>query len=151
MSWEATWLRCPGTVWRVGAELTELFDPESRTRMWIAGSIRSTSWSGSMIGRTTIRCISCSLSSRVRSRCGSIALMNMTGPGGEWKSTLRCAFPRRHYFAGTVDELVARKMMPAEMMQYFHAKLALCERCCFTRKESLSIIRGLPLELQANA
>ena len=51
-----------------------------------------------------------------------------------------------------VDELVARKKMPAEMMmQYFHAKLALCERCYSTGKEALSVIRGLPLELQRNA
>ena len=52
--------------------------------------------------------------------------------------------------AEMVDQMVARKKMPAEMMQYFHAKLALCERCC-SMGEVLSIIRGLPLELQANA
>ena len=41
--------------------------------------------------------------------------------------------------------------MPAEMMmQYFHAKLTLCERCCSTGKEAQFIIGGLPLELQAN-
>ena len=78
----------------------------------------------------------------------AIALTNMTAPG-EWKNALRRAFPRRH----DLSELVARKKMTTETMtQYFHAKLALCERCHFTGKEALSfIIRGLLLEQQANA
>ena len=76
--------------------------------------------------------------------------MKNTASGGELRSALRRAFPRRHDFAEMVDELVARKM-PAEMMQYFYTNLALCERCSFTGKEALSIIRELPLELQVNA
>ena len=71
---------------------------------------------------------------------------------GERKNALRRAFPRRHDFAEMVEELVARKKMATETMtQYFHAKLSLCERCYFTEKEALSIIWGLPLELQENA
>ena len=42
-------------------------------------------------------------------------------------------------------------MATETMTQYFHAKLALCERCRFTGKEALTIIRGVSLELQANA
>ena len=78
---------------------------------------------------------------------------NTTAPGGNGRMLCVVHSPRRLDFADMVEELVARKKMaPETMTQYFHEKLALCERCRFKGKKALSfIIRGLPLELQANA
>ena len=71
----------------------------------------------------------------------------------DWKATLRQAFPRRDDFAATLKELVERTKRSGETMTaYYHAKLALCERCGFSGEKAIScIIWGLPLDLQANA
>ena len=70
-----------------------------------------------------------------------------------WKECLRHAFPRQHDYAAMVEELVARRKLPGETMTaYFHAKLAMSERCGMKGERAISfIIGGLPLELQANA
>ena len=138
---------------RAGAELIELFDPESRDSnvdRWLnkidqLGRIHD--WTD--YERTHFM----QLKLAGPAKAWFHRLDEYDRSWAEWKNALRRAFPRRHDFAEMVEELVARKKIATETMtQYFHAKLALCERCRFTGKEALSfIIRGLPLELQANA
>lgn len=71
----------------------------------------------------------------------------------EWKSMLLKAFPRYHDYATLLDELTSRKKSSNETMtKYYQEKLAMCFRCQLSDQAAVScIIRGLPLELQANA
>lgn len=71
----------------------------------------------------------------------------------EWKSMLTKAFPRYHDYATLLDELTSRNKSSNETMtKYYQEKLAMCFRCQLSDQAAVScIIRGLPLELQANA
>ncbi|XP_045493279.1 uncharacterized protein LOC123704765 [Colias croceus] len=71
----------------------------------------------------------------------------------EWKTKLTKAFPRYHDYASLLDELMNRKKQAGESMtKYYQEKLAMCYRCQISGQAAVScIIRGLPLELQANA
>lgn len=71
----------------------------------------------------------------------------------EWKTALTRAFPRCTDYATVLEELVARKKQPNETMtHYYHEKLALIQQCRLDNEATIScLIKGLPLELQANA
>jgi hypothetical protein len=71
----------------------------------------------------------------------------------EWKVALRRAFPRCVDPATLLEEMVKRKKRPDESMtHYYHAKLALIQQCRLDDETTIScVIKGLPLELQANA
>lgn len=71
----------------------------------------------------------------------------------EWKIAVTRAFPRHTDYAAVLEQLVARKKRSDETMtHYFHAKLALVQQCRLDDDAAIScVIRGLPLELQANA
>lgn len=71
----------------------------------------------------------------------------------EWKAALERVFPRLQDYAELLEELVKRKKMGNETMShYYRAKLAMIHRCRLDDEAALSvIIKGLPVELQANA
>ena len=120
----ATWLLCPGAVWRVRAELTELFDPESQDSnvdRWL-NMINQLERIHDWTDYEKMHFMKFKFAGPFK--VWFHRLDEYDRSGGEWKSALRRAFPRRHDFAEMVDELVARKNMLAEMMMsYFHAKL----------------------------
>ncbi|GJQ87289.1 hypothetical protein Trydic_g2706 [Trypoxylus dichotomus] len=66
---------------------------------------------------------------------------------------MQAAFPRHRDYASQLENLVARKKREDETMShYYHAKLALCERCDIRGERIVScLIRGLPDELRVNA
>lgn len=70
-----------------------------------------------------------------------------------WKVELIRAFPKRDEFADRLEELVNRRKMAGESMAaYYHAKLALLNRCKISGTDAVScIIKGLPVDLQAGA
>lgn len=71
----------------------------------------------------------------------------------EWKVCLTHAFPRSTDYATVLEELVMRKKVHDESMtHYYHTKLALAQQCRLDNEAIIScIIKGLPIELQANA
>lgn len=71
----------------------------------------------------------------------------------EWKMSLSRAFPRCVDYATVLEELVARRKRSDETMtHYYHAKVSLTQQCRLDNEATIScIIKGLPLELQANA
>lgn len=71
----------------------------------------------------------------------------------EWKIALTRAFPRCVDYATVLEDLVNRKKRSNETMtHYYHEKLSLIQQCRLDNDAAIScIIRGLPLELQANA
>lgn len=71
----------------------------------------------------------------------------------EWKTALTRAFPRCTDYATVLEELVARRKKFGETMtRYYHDKLALIQQCRLDDEAAIScLIKGLPLELQANA
>lgn len=71
----------------------------------------------------------------------------------QWKTALTQAFPRHTDYATSLEELVARFKRPEETMtHYYHAKIALAQQCRMDNDATIScVIKGLPLELQANA
>jgi hypothetical protein len=71
----------------------------------------------------------------------------------EWKVALRRAFAHCVDPATLLEEMVKRKKRPdGSMIHYYHAKLALIQQCRLDDETTIScVIKGLPLELQANA
>ncbi|CAK1592481.1 unnamed protein product [Parnassius mnemosyne] len=70
-----------------------------------------------------------------------------------WKRALEMAFPRSTDFVSRLEEMLARTKKDSETMtNYFHDKLSLIKKCNIVGENAIScIIRGLPVELQANA
>lgn len=71
----------------------------------------------------------------------------------EWKGALKTAFPRSTDYVNRLEEMLARTKIDSETMtKYYHAKLSLLKKCNIDGEEAIScIIRGLPVELRANA
>ncbi|XP_050563203.1 uncharacterized protein LOC126912890 [Spodoptera frugiperda] len=71
----------------------------------------------------------------------------------EWKNTLHTAFPRSTDYADKLERMLARTKEDKETMtKYYHEKLSLLRKCNIYGENAIScIIRGLPLELRANA
>ena len=70
-----------------------------------------------------------------------------------WKNALQTAFPRSTDYVDRLERMLARSKSDSETMtKYYHDKLSLLKKCCIDREDAIScIIKGLPLELQANA
>ncbi|KAH9641256.1 hypothetical protein HF086_016429 [Spodoptera exigua] len=70
-----------------------------------------------------------------------------------WKEMLRVAFPRSIDYADKLERMMARTKEDKESMtKYYHEKLSLLRKCCINGTDAIScIIRGLPIELRANA
>lgn len=71
----------------------------------------------------------------------------------EWKEALQIAFPRSTDYVNKLEEMLARTKTESETMtKYYHAKLSLLKKCNIVGEAAIScIIRGLPMELRANA
>ncbi|XP_047998741.1 uncharacterized protein LOC125236089 [Leguminivora glycinivorella] len=71
----------------------------------------------------------------------------------EWKQTLQTAFPRSTDFVDRLEEMMSRTKIDTETMtKYFHDKLSLLKKCNIYNEDAIScIIKGLPIELRANA
>lgn len=70
-----------------------------------------------------------------------------------WKDSLSMAFPRASDFADRLEDMTTRlKRSDETMTLYYHEKIALLRRCNIVGESAIScIIRGLPMELRANA
>ncbi|KAJ8711011.1 hypothetical protein PYW07_008253 [Mythimna separata] len=71
----------------------------------------------------------------------------------EWKDALETAFPRSTDFVDILETMLARKKTDSETMtKYFHDKISLLKKCNINGESAIScIIRGLPVEIRANA
>ncbi|XP_064076295.1 uncharacterized protein LOC135194611 [Vanessa tameamea] len=71
----------------------------------------------------------------------------------EWKDALETAFPRSTDFVDLLESMLARKKTNTETMtKYFHDKVSLLKKCNIIGEPAIScIIRGLPMEIRANA
>ncbi|XP_047532504.1 uncharacterized protein LOC125067785 [Vanessa atalanta] len=71
----------------------------------------------------------------------------------EWKDALETAFPRSTDFVDLLESMLARKKTNTETMtKYFHDKVSLLKKCNIIGESAIScIIRGLPMEIRANA
>lgn len=70
-----------------------------------------------------------------------------------WKDSLETAFPRSTDFVDLLETMLARKKSNSETMtKYFHDKVSLLKKCGILGEPAIScIIRGLPMEIRANA
>ncbi|XP_041972311.1 uncharacterized protein LOC121728237 [Aricia agestis] len=70
-----------------------------------------------------------------------------------WKRALEIAFPRSVDFVDKLSTMLARNKEESETMtHYYHDKLSLLRKCNISGEDAIScIIRGLPVELRANA
>ncbi|XP_041969253.1 uncharacterized protein LOC121726092 [Aricia agestis] len=70
-----------------------------------------------------------------------------------WKRALEIAFPRSVDFVDKLSTMLARNKEESETMtRYYHDKLSLLRKCNISGEDAIScIIRGLPVELRANA
>ncbi|GJQ88225.1 hypothetical protein Trydic_g13216 [Trypoxylus dichotomus] len=138
---------------RVGGEILEPFDPEDKDQnvsRWIAKIDQH----GAIHGWSKYE-RACYMQAKLRgaARAWYNRLTDYDHSWEEWKRLLQAAFPRHHDYASQLEELVERKKREDETMShYYHAKLALCERCDIRGERAVScLIRGLPDELRANA
>ncbi|XP_064071518.1 uncharacterized protein LOC113396617 [Vanessa tameamea] len=71
----------------------------------------------------------------------------------EWKQALETAFPRSFEYVDCLENMLARNKMENETMtKYFHDKISLLKKCKIYGEAAIScIIRGLPVEIRANA
>ena len=71
----------------------------------------------------------------------------------DWKLEISSAFPRQRDYATSLELLVNRKKQSVESMtQYYRAKMSLIKQCRLDHEAAIScVIKGLPIELQANA
>ncbi|XP_048488846.1 uncharacterized protein LOC125491296 [Plutella xylostella] len=71
----------------------------------------------------------------------------------DWKSALRTAFPRSTDYVDRLEAMLSRTKRDTETMtNYFHDKVSLLKKCEIEGESAIScIIRGLPVELRANA
>ncbi|XP_044262773.1 uncharacterized protein LOC123010135 [Tribolium madens] len=137
----------------VGAEIIDQFDPDSpdcNIEKWLTkidqlGDV----YGWSPLGRSS--CMQARLGGRARIWFNRLETYDLTWT--EWKVKLRAAFPRRQEFGAMIEEMVNRRKCQGETMtQYYHDKLALCERCGITGEKAVScIVRGLPTNFRANA
>ncbi|CAB3222831.1 unnamed protein product [Arctia plantaginis] len=70
-----------------------------------------------------------------------------------WKDALETAFPRSTDFIDLLESMLARKKTNSESRtKYFHDKVSLLKKCNIVGEPAIScIIRGLPVEIRANA
>ncbi|XP_037295342.1 uncharacterized protein LOC119189528 [Manduca sexta] len=71
----------------------------------------------------------------------------------EWKNALETAFPRSTDYVDLLEVMLARKKSDSETMtKYFHDKISLLKKCHIIGEAAIScVIRGLPVEIRANA
>ncbi|CAK1577907.1 unnamed protein product [Parnassius mnemosyne] len=71
----------------------------------------------------------------------------------EWKNALETAFPRSTDYVDLLEAMLARKKSNSETMtKYYHDKISLLKKCNIGGEEAIScVIRGLPVEIRANA
>lgn len=135
------------------AEVIPKFEPEDNTNN-VATWLHKIDQLGDVYGwNTTDRQFIMQLRLRGSARRWYDDLDDYNLSWAEWKKALETAFPRSVDYVDRLETMLARNKSDTETMtKYFHDKLSLLKKCGIHRGDAIScIIRGLPIELQANA